>query len=131
MTYAALKALHVTAMVVWIGGMIAAAALLPGADAARAAAVREAFRRFVTPAMIAALSLGLWLAWDGGWFREAWLLAKLVAVLALTGVHGAVSGWLRRAAGGLPTRAPDWMPTLVIALLAVAAWLAIAKPALR
>jgi putative membrane protein len=45
--------------------------------------------RFIaTPAMIATWILGLWIAYDGGWFSAGWLHAKLLLVLILSGVHG-------------------------------------------
>lgn len=132
--YEALKAAHVVAVVVWVGGMIAApslAASLPSDEAGRRA--REAlfawFRRVVTPAMIITLALGLWLAQWADWFTSDWLQTKLVLVLAMTALHGFVSGRLRR--GALLDR--EARGALVrfsfasVALLGGIAWLAIAK----
>ena len=128
---ALLKALHLASAGVWIGGMTLVAALAAGADAAHAAALRRAWARIVTPAMLAALALGLWLALDGGWFRSSWLPPKLVLVLLLAGLHGVLSGRLRRAAEGRgAAAAPGWLQAAVPAALAVVAWLAVAKPRL-
>lgn len=128
-TYELLKALHVAAAATWVGGMTIVAALARGADAGQAAALRRASLRFVTPAMLAALALGVGLGVAGGWFRAPWLAAKLVVVIVLTGLHGALSGRLRRLAEGRgPTAEARWLPFVVPALLAAVAWLAIAKP---
>jgi uncharacterized membrane protein len=132
---ALLKALHVTAMATWLGGTGLVAALAAGADPGRAAALRRVALRLLTPAMILTLALGLWLAVQGGWFRSPWLHAKLVAVLLLTGLHGVLSGRLRRLEAGdaaaMPAGWARWMPAVVVLALAAIAWLAIAKPAFR
>jgi putative membrane protein len=45
-------------------------------------------RIIVVPAMGLSWVLGLWLAWQGGWLATGWFHAKLVAVIALSGLHG-------------------------------------------
>ena len=42
----------------------------------------------MTPAMVIAWILGLWLAYEGFGFNAVWLWLKLAAVLALSAVHG-------------------------------------------
>jgi putative membrane protein len=132
---ALLQALHVTAMAAWLGGTGTAAALAGGADAARAGVLRRLAVRVLSPAMLVTLALGIWLAVAGGWFREPWLHAKLVLVLALTGLHGVISGRLRRLAGGeagaFPAGWSRWIPAVIAVSVAAIAWLAIAKPAFR
>ncbi len=138
MPYLWLKALHVAAALIFVGGVLAAALLLPllaglaaladGAHAARA--LRAWQQRVTTPAMLLVWALGLALALRGGWFSFGRLKAKLVLVLALSGLHGAQSGAIRRLVGGAPTRAPGppmgtW---LVIGLAAGIAILVVAKP---
>ncbi len=39
----------------------------------------------ITPAMIATWVLGLWLAWQGGYFSSGWFHAKFALVFALSG----------------------------------------------
>lgn len=113
MTYLLLKAGHVAAAMVWIGGMLAAAlAPVPRWD-----------RLVTTPAMLLAFAFGLGLAMAGGWFPQAWLIAKLVVVLALAALHGVLAGRLRR---GLPP--PRHVATLIVAGVAVIALLAVVKP---
>lgn len=132
---AILKALHVAAMVIWLGGTGVVAALAVGADPGRAGPLRRAALRMLTPAMIVTLALGLWLAVQEGWFRAPWLHAKLVLVLLLTGLHGVLSGRLRRLEGGeagaVPAGWSRWMPAVIAASVAAIAWLAIAKPDFR
>lgn len=57
-----------------------------------------------SPAMLLVWTLGLALASQGGWFAEPWLMLKLSFVLMLSGLHGVLSGTLRRLAraGGSP-----------------------------
>src|SRR3984957_17946606 len=56
---------------------------------------RRLLRAIINPAMIAAWLLGLWLAYEGGWFAFHWLEGKVVLVLALSGVHGLLARWVR------------------------------------
>lgn len=113
MTYLLLKACHVAAVMVWVGGMLAAA--LGGAP--------RWDRLVTTPAMLLAFALGLALAMTGGWFPQAWLITKLAVVLALAVLHGVLSGRLRR--GQAP---PRHAAVLVVAGAAVIALLAVVKP---
>ena len=137
MIYDAVKSAHVVAMVLWIGGMIAAPALaaaLPDDAAGRDArgALFAWFRRIVTPAMIATLALGLGLAQWAGWFTAPWLQAKLILVLGLTALHGVVSGRLRRGAllDGPGRAALSRLSLATAAVLSGIAWLAVSKTAL-
>jgi protoporphyrinogen IX oxidase len=45
--------------------------------------------------MVATWLLGLWLAWKGNLFGAGWLQAKIVLVLALSGLHGLDVRWVR------------------------------------
>src|SRR5262249_31182407 len=49
----------------------------------------------INPAMVASWVLGLWLAWDGGWYAAPWLHAKVMLVVALSGLHGLFARWVR------------------------------------
>lgn len=113
MTYLLLKAGHVAAVIVWIGGMFAAAlGAAPRWD-----------RLVTTPAMLAAFAFGLALASTGGWFPQPWLIAKLAVVLGLAALHGILSGRLRR---GRPP--PAHAAPLIVACVVVVAVLAVVKP---
>ena len=61
---------------------------------------RRLLRGIINPAMIAAIALGLWLAWLGpdsryGWFASGWLWAKIALVLGLSAVHGLFARWVK------------------------------------
>src|SRR6266508_4541434 len=115
--YPWLKALHVIAIIAWMAGMLYLPRLFvyhceaePGSKQSETFKLME--RRLLTviinPAMIVSWALGLWLAWESGWFRPfnvmfedglwmawevgwfkvSWFHAKLVLVLALSGLHG-------------------------------------------
>lgn len=100
MGYLWLKALHLTAVVTWIGGMLMVAIMLSASGLRRHLDLLERVRtwdqRVTTPAMLLAWILGLALALMGHWFPQGWLLVKLVFVLSLSGLHGMLAGRLRR-----------------------------------
>ncbi len=116
MTYALLKALHVAAMVIWIGGMLAVA--LGPSDR-----LRRWDRLVTTPAMLLALACGIGLAMTGGWFPARWLVVKLGFVLVLAALHGVLAGRLRRGLAPPRLAAP-----LIVAGVAVVVGLAAIKP---
>lgn len=95
-----LKAAHVIAVIAWMAGMLYLPRLFvyhceakPGSEQSETFKVME--RRLLTvivnPAMIAAWVLGLWLAWEAGYFRSGWFHGKLVLVIGLSAVHGLLS----------------------------------------
>lgn len=110
--YLWLKALHVASAVTWIGGMLGLTYLLSWhaevADPATAKFMSrvesQLLQTIVNPAMVLAWGIGLWLAWDAGWFISGWLQVKLVLVLALSGLHGWIVGTIRAVAGGQSRR---------------------------
>jgi protoporphyrinogen IX oxidase len=102
--YPWLKAFHVIAVIAWMAGMLYLPRLFVyHCEAAPGSAQSETFkvmerrllRTIINPAMIATWLLGLWLAWDGGWYRSGWLQTKVVLVLALSGVHGMLARYTR------------------------------------
>ncbi|WP_343070004.1 CopD family protein [Jannaschia sp. Os4] len=97
------KAAHILSVMVWVAGMAVAAMALRFPAAGALDALKRFDRRVTTPAMLAAWGFGLVLATRGGWFDEAWMGAKIALVLVLSGLHGALTGRLRRRAwdGGL------------------------------
>lgn len=122
MLYLWLKTAHVTAMIVWIGGMLAVPLIAALLDRHRASlvvrrALKATFTRWVTPAMVLTLAVGVGLAQWGGWFSDLWLLTKLVIAIVLAGLHGVVSGRLRRYAASEQATLPNWLPWLSAATL--------------
>lgn len=103
--YLWVKAVHVIAIISWMAGMLYLPRLfIYHCDAAAGSQQSETFkvmeRRLLTviinPAMVLSWVLGLWLAWQGGFFTAGWLHAKLACVIALSGVHGYFSAAVRR-----------------------------------
>ena len=95
--YLWLKALHVIAVIAWMAGMLYLPRLFVYHCAAPVGSPlsetfkvmeRRLLRVIINPAMIATWLLGLWLAWDSGFYRAHWLQAKFVLVLAMSAVHG-------------------------------------------
>jgi putative membrane protein len=102
--YPWLKAAHVIAIIAWMAGMLYLPRLFVyHCDAESGSKQSETFkvmeRRLLTviinPAMMASWALGLWLAWDGGWYGAGWLHAKVMLVLVLSALHGLFARWVR------------------------------------
>ena len=98
------KAFHIIAIIAWMAGMLYLPRLFiyhceaePGSKQSETFKVME--RRLLTviinPAMVATWVLGLWLAFEGGFFRSGWLHAKLALVLGLSAMHGFFVRWVR------------------------------------
>ncbi len=99
--YLWLKALHIAAVITWIGGTLTSALMVsfflePGGPNPRIAAMIRWDRVVTSPAMGVAWALGLTVAAWGGWFSSPWLHLKLVLAVILSGLHGVLSGTLRR-----------------------------------
>ncbi len=99
-----LKAFHVIAVIAWMAGMFYLPRLFVYHCAAPARSKlsetfkvmeRRLLKIIINPAMLASWILGLWLAFSAGWFSSGWLWAKLLLVLALSGLHGFYARWVR------------------------------------
>jgi putative membrane protein len=138
--YLWLKAAHVIAIIAWMAGMLYLPRLFVYHCDAPAGSVqsetfkimeRRLLKGIINPAMIAAWLLGLWLAWDGGWFSSGWLHVKLAAVLAMSGLHGYFSRAVRAFAQDRNTRSSaHWrlmneVPTLLLIVIVI---MVIVKP---
>lgn len=145
---AALKALHIAAILVWSAGLIALPLLLIGYGGARRQSRFSEFRllthygyvAFVTPAAVIAVVAGTGLIFAAGVF-DLWFIAKLVLVSLMALVHAWIghlieqSGVQRQGAMANGERSrgyamPNPIMALVIAIPAMAAvlWLVLAKP---
>ena len=98
-----LKAFHVIAVIAWMAGMLYLPRLFVYHCEAEVGSKqsetfkmmeRRLLRAIINPAMIATWVLGLWLAWDGGYFKAGWLHGKLALVLVLSAMHGLFSRWV-------------------------------------
>jgi putative membrane protein len=92
-----LKSFHIIAVIAWMAGMLYLPRLFvyhcdaePGSKQSETFKVmeRRLLKAIINPAMIATWILGLWLAWEAGFFRSGWLHWKLLLVLVLSGIHG-------------------------------------------
>ncbi len=110
--YLWIKAAHIIAVIAWMAGMLYLPRLfIYHCDAPKGSAQSETFKvmehRLLTviinPAMVLTWVLGLWLAWQGAFFSDGWLHAKLALVLAMSGVHGFFSASVRRFAADANT----------------------------
>lgn len=111
--YPWLKALHVIAVIAWMAGMLYLPRLFvyhaesePGSQQSETFKVmeRRLLKAIINPAMVATWILGLWLAWDGGWFSSPWLHLKIALVVVLSAVHGMFTGWVHAFAEDRNTR---------------------------
>jgi putative membrane protein len=100
------KSLHIISMVAWMAGMLYLPRLFvyhcdtkPGSTDSERFKVMEyrLLKQIINPAMIATWLFGILLVltpgvinWSAGWWH-----VKLVCVLLLTGLHGAMSKWRR------------------------------------
>lgn len=140
MLYPTLKSLHIISVVAWMAGMLYLPRLFVyHAEAPVGSPQSETFKvmerrllkAIINPAMAATWIFGLWLAWETGAFSQGWLHAKLAFVLALSGLHGFLTGAVRRFAEDRNTRSAGFyrvvneVPT--VCLIAIVA-LVVFKP---
>ena len=98
--YEWLKAFHVIAVIAWMAGMLYLPRLFvyhcdaePGSKQSETFKVMEQrlLRVIIGPAMGVTWLLGLWLAYDSGFYRAGWFHAKFALVIVLSGLHGFLS----------------------------------------
>ncbi len=109
MTLLWVKGFHVAAVVTWVGGLLMLALMLGALARAPVRqlpqerrlmiAVGRWNRTITTPAMALTWVLGITMATHAGWFSSTWLAAKLLLVLALSALHGVMTGTLRHMSG--------------------------------
>lgn len=105
--YPWLKALHISAVIAWMAGMLYLPRLyVYHAQARRGSAVSEQFKvmerrllkQIVNPAMISAWIFGALLVLTSGvidWKRDHWWHVKFASVLLLSALHGEFARWRR------------------------------------
>jgi putative membrane protein len=138
--YLWLKAVHVIAVISWMAGMLYLPRLFVyhsdsavGSEQSEIFKVMEwrLYKVIITPAMVIAWVLGLLLAYTGFGFSGVWLWLKILAVLALSAVHGYFGISLRRFANDHRDKsARHWrmineVPTLLMVFIVV---MVIVKP---
>ncbi len=127
--YLWIKAAHVIAVIAWMAGMLYLPRLFvyhcvaePGSPQSETFKVmeRRLLKAIINPAMVATWVFGLWLAYEGGWFRSGWLHGKLLLVLILSGVHGLFARWVKDFAADRNTHSQKFyriineLPTLLM-----------------
>jgi putative membrane protein len=138
--YVWLKAFHIIAVISWMAGMLYLPRLFVYHTAAEPGSVqsetfkvmeRRLLRGIINPAMIATWILGLLLAWEGGWYKSPWLHAKILLVLAMSGVHGMLARYVKDFAADRNTKSQKFyriineVPTLLMILIVI---LVVVKP---
>ena len=111
--YEWIKALHVIAVIAWMAGMLYLPRLFVyhcetevGSKQSETFKVmeRRLLKSIINPAMIVTWLLGLYVAWAGHWFSAGWLHGKLALVIAMSGVHGFLSSYVKNFAADKNTR---------------------------
>src|ERR1700710_502960 len=138
--YEWIKAAHVIAVIAWMAGLLYLPRLFVYHCAAPAGSPQsETFKvmeqrllkGIINPAMIATWVVGLWLVYQGGWYRAPWFHAKFLLVLALSGLHGFLSRCVRDFAEDRNIRSAKFyriineVPAVLMALIVI---LVIVKP---
>jgi len=127
--YLWIKVAHVIAVIAWMAGMLYLPRLFvyhcvaePGSSQSETFKVmeRRLLKAIINPAMVATWVFGLWLAYEGGWFKSGWLHGKLLLVLILSGVHGLFARWVKDFAADRNTHSQKFyriineLPTLLM-----------------
>lgn len=138
--YEWIKALHVIAVISWMAGMLYLPRLFvyhceaePGSKQSETFKVMEwrLLRVIINPAMIVAWLAGLYMAWAAPWYASPWFHAKFVLVIALSGVHGFFSRWVKDFRADRNTRSQKFyriineVPTILMIFIVI---LVIVKP---
>jgi putative membrane protein len=104
MLYLWLKALHVIAVIAWMAALLYLPRLMvyhcgaePGSKQSETFKIMEQrlLRLIANPAMIATWIFGIVLMLEGEHYREGWMQAKFVLVLALSALHGFDAKWTK------------------------------------
>jgi len=140
MFYEWIKALHFIAVISWMAGMLYLPRLMVyHCDAQVGSQQSETFKvmerrllkAIINPAMGITWLAGLYLAWQGGWYMQGWFHAKFVLVLAMSGMHGALSRWVKDFAADRNThparfyRIANEVPTVLMIAIVI---LVVVKP---
>jgi protoporphyrinogen IX oxidase len=113
MLYLWLKAFHVIAVIAWMAGMLYLPRLFVYHSETQKGSIqsetfkimeRRLLKAIINPAMIVTWVLGLYLVWDGGWYKSGWMHAKFALVLILSGLHGVYVRRLKEFAADRNTR---------------------------
>ena len=135
------KALHIAALALWCGGLLALPVILhaygrrPEAHSQAGFAefrllAHRAYTRLVTPAAVVAIAAGTLLIFLEG-LRDGWLMAKLAAVAAMVLIHAWIGHLIAMTGEGAGRyRLPSPLPAFggLVVLMGAVLWLVLAKP---
>lgn len=103
--YPWIKALHIISVMSWMAGMLYLPRLFVyhanadvGSELSETLKVmeRRLVRAIINPAMIASFVFGVWmLVLVPDYIEQGWMQWKILALVAMTGMHGALSRWRR------------------------------------
>jgi putative membrane protein len=138
--YQWLLAFHIIAVIAWMAGMLYLPRLFVyhceadvGSRQSETFKVmeRRLLKAIINPAMILTWLLGLILVYLGGWHTAHWFQAKFVLVLAMSGVHGVLSKYVREFAADKRRKSQNFfrilneIPTVLLIVIVI---LAVVKP---
>jgi putative membrane protein len=140
MLYLWLKALHIMSVIAWMAALFYLPRLFvyhaeteTGTQQSETFKImeRRLLKAIMTPAMIASWVFGLWVAYEGGFFRDGWFHAKLALVLVMSGYHGYLARCVRAFADDRNTRSHrhyrivNEVPTVLMVVIVI---LVVIKP---
>lgn len=136
-----LNAMHIIAAIVWIGGILVMAAVVGWCNhlvnqkaplpTTLLEFVRQWSRKVTSPAMVLLWLMGIAMVVLHGKLPHLWLVLKILVVIGLSGIHGVLTGTLRRLATGTSTRIPGIVSqatALVVIAVALIILLVVFRP---
>ncbi len=136
-----LNAMHIIAAIIWIGGILVMAVVVgwckhlvkqqASLPTAMLEFVRQWSRKVTSPAMVLLWLMGIAMVVLHGKMPHLWLVLKILVVVGLSGIHGVLTGTLRRLSTGASTRIPGMVSqatALVVGAVALIILLAILRP---
>lgn len=122
--YSLLKIAHIVAVMIWVAGMFRLVeAFSRELSTDEAEATLDFDKAWTVPAMALAWTAGFTMAWQARWWQHSWFLGKIALAVAISALHGALAGRLRRGRHTQKTL----HPLLLTAILGVVS-LVILKP---
>jgi protoporphyrinogen IX oxidase len=131
MIYLLIKAVHVTSVLVFVGGLLMLVVLGSTPNLVGARALRRWDGWVTSPALLLMWITGLTIASQGHWFEEAWLAIKLAIVTCLSAMHGMLAGALRRSERGAEPKTTGFVryaAPATVAAVAIVTFLVVVKP---
>ena len=131
-TYQWARVAHILGFTLWIAGLVAVYSLLrahaaaTGDGRAQLAGATRAMGMMMEAGATLAIGFGLWLAFASPMFPTnafasgGWLHVKLVAVVALIGMHGLLRMRMKAYREGQNPTLPGWILSVIVACAAIA-----------